>query len=414
MQKVEAIVAEHPSVSLDDLVASRKINTDQKTQILKKPQLQAQLAQLEESMSLHKKIEDDVNRRIQAQKDRLEAEHKKELEDAKASATEVAQDLDKANSKAKLLLLSKFLRAAAARRQDSDESTDESKGFEGVLLYLYGGDSAAVDTAEKLIEGSTDPVVSTEGIPLGVSYERVKALSLEYAPFATEEAWVNGVADASQEPAPDPTAPNTDPTITNASLTEMSATTEEQPTLANTTTFETGMPGPEQITVSDAANEAADEQWGKSKPAVEQTANADPMAESWVSVPRPAEETEQHNAGASAGVATNQTENWADIPAPAQQESWADASAESWGATPATSTQANEPRSAAGDGFHEVHHGRGRGRGSYGGEHRGRGRGGFRGDRGRGGGFRGDRGRGFEGRGRNRGRGSRDAGPPPA
>ena len=48
MQKVDSIIAENPGVSLDDLVASRKINNDQKAQALKKPVLQVQLAQLEE------------------------------------------------------------------------------------------------------------------------------------------------------------------------------------------------------------------------------------------------------------------------------------------------------------------------------------------------------------------------------
>lgn len=412
MQKVDVIVAENPSTSLDDLVASRKINNDQKAQIQKKPALQTQLAQLEEQLATHKKLEDDFNKRLQAQKERLDAEHHKDMQDVKASAAEAAQDMDKTDLRAKLLVLSKFLRAAAARRQDGDESSDDSKGFEGVLLFLYGGDSAAVDAAEKLIDDSAESVTSTEGTTLPVTYSRVKALSLDYAPFATEEAWVDGVADASKDTPQEP--PNgalpTDATITNAGLTEINDVTQPASIPPDTADLESGMPGPEQATISEAANTAATEQWDKAAPGGH--SGADPLAESWVSIPRPLEETEQHSAATNAAISPNQTENWADMSS-VPQESWGDVQTDTaFGSSPSdTKVASNDARSVppSGDGFHEVHHGRGgRGRGSFGGEHRGR-RGSFRGgDRGRGG-FRGER-----GRGRGRGRGSRDAGAPAA
>ena len=50
MQKIDAILAENPNASLDELVASRKINNDQKAQALKKPGLQASLAQYDQQI----------------------------------------------------------------------------------------------------------------------------------------------------------------------------------------------------------------------------------------------------------------------------------------------------------------------------------------------------------------------------
>lgn len=95
----------------------------------------------------------------------------------------------------------------------------------------------------------------------------------------------------------------------------------------------------------------------------------DQLTESFEIVPRDPAETETP----AAPAAVNLTQSWADD-------------------TPETAPAAS---AAANDGFHEVHHNRGRGRGGQQGE----GRGGF-GGRGRGG-PRGD----FRGRGRGRGRG---------
>jgi hypothetical protein len=71
--------------------------------------------------------------------------------------------------KEKLLTLSRFLRAAAARRQLEDDDSDLTKAFEGALLQVYGGDAGAVMAAEKLIEGAEEGVPSTEGVVLGVT-----------------------------------------------------------------------------------------------------------------------------------------------------------------------------------------------------------------------------------------------------
>lgn len=173
------------------------------------------------------------------------------------------------------------------------------------------------------------------------------------------------------------TVAGSDPTLANAGLTEQDAAAQ----LPN------GVPADHAVhhqapaaasTDAGAANAAAESQWDN-KPQ-----DQDPLAESFEMVPRDPTETELPSHPAP----VNSTQSWADE-IPAEME---------------TAAPAAEPN----DGFHEVHHrgGRGRGdrgndsRGGYrgrgrGGDGRGRGRGGYRGERGGPrGGFRGGRGRG--------------------
>lgn len=65
-----------------------------------------------------------------------------------------------------MLVLSKFLRAAAAKRQSGDDTSNESRAFEGTLLLFYGGDAGAVVAMEKLIEGSEEKVPGVDQEPL--------------------------------------------------------------------------------------------------------------------------------------------------------------------------------------------------------------------------------------------------------
>lgn len=169
MQKVDTVMSENPNMSLDELVAARKINNDQKAQALKKPSLQASLAQFEDQITQYKKIEEEFQTRARGESDQLQQSHQKELEDLRTSLrAEAASGADK-DLRGQLLTLSQFLRAAAARRQLEDDDSEESKAFEGLLLLLYGGDESAVDAAEKLIKGSSEGVTSTEGTDLEVS-----------------------------------------------------------------------------------------------------------------------------------------------------------------------------------------------------------------------------------------------------
>lgn len=175
MQKIDAILAENPTASLDELVASRKINNDQKAQALKKPGLQAALAQYDQQIVQYRRFEKEFQDKADADKRELQAAHRKELEDVsnshKSDSAITSKNDLKDSLKDSLLVLSKFLRAAAARRQTDDEESTESKAFEGVLLLLYGGDSGAVIAAESLIEGAEEQVPSTEGTLLQITCE---------------------------------------------------------------------------------------------------------------------------------------------------------------------------------------------------------------------------------------------------
>lgn len=232
--------------------------------------------------------------------------------------------------------------------------------------------------------------------------KQVKELAFEYAPYAAEEAWAEEVALS--EPAP-PTAEEsstpvgTDPTIAHAGLTEIDA--EAEPALdGHSQHIETPtVPEASNIDAS-AANAAAETNWE-----AKLSASAESGPEGWIEVPRDPNETDTGLAATPAAMTS--TQSWAE-----------DVPTEPNATIPADTVP---PTGNHGDGFHEVHHGRGRGRNGSQGDYRGGGRGGrgFRGDRGgeggyRGrGGFRGDRGGGeggYRGRGRGGYRGNRGRG----
>ncbi|KAF2204337.1 hypothetical protein GQ43DRAFT_446766 [Delitschia confertaspora ATCC 74209] len=376
MHKVDSIIEENPGVSLDDLVASRKINADQKAQAMKKPALQNQLAQYEKELAQYKKFDQEYQQKIAQEKEILQRSHSEEVEKLRDTLKAEAAVEAKKVFREKFLTLSRFLRAAAARRQLEDDNSDLAKAFEGALLLVYGGDPSAVAAAEKLIDGSEDTVPSTEGVPLSVTYREVREAAIAEAPFAAEEAWVDDVAQ-SQPTAPESEAipASTDPTVANAGLTEIDA---------GVTSFDGGADAEDAQDVppaasvdAGAANAAAEEQWDKKA-----AGSDDPLAESFEMVPRDPAETETPHVAAP----NNSTQSWAEE-------------------TPERAS-ANTPAQTGNEQFREVQQNRGRGRGGFQGEGRGgfRGRGGPRGDgrgrgrgrgdfRGRGrGGFRGDRG----------------------
>jgi hypothetical protein len=169
MQKTDAIIEANPGVSLDELVASRKINADQKASAEKKPGLQAQRAQLEEQYSHFQKYGQEQEDKFIREREILKKSHSSELEALRDTLKAEAVLEQKKLLKEKILTLSRFLRAAAARRQLEDDDSDLTKAFEGALLQVYGGDATAVMAAEKLIEGAEEGVPSTEGVMLGVT-----------------------------------------------------------------------------------------------------------------------------------------------------------------------------------------------------------------------------------------------------
>ena len=168
-QKVDSIIAENPGVSLDELAASRKINADQKAQALRKPKLQAELAQLEEQIAQYKKFDQEYQEKHAREKELLQKSHSGELEALRETLKAEAAIEQKNVFREKILTLSRFLRAAAARRQLEDDNSELTKAFEGALLQVYGGDAVAVSAAEKLIEGADDGVPSTEGVLLSTT-----------------------------------------------------------------------------------------------------------------------------------------------------------------------------------------------------------------------------------------------------
>jgi hypothetical protein len=172
MQKIDAVIAENPKASLDDLVAQRKINVDQKAAALKKPQLQQQLAGLEEQISQYRKFDSEYQTLLSKQKEDLTSQHEKELEKAKDELRVEGVTAGAAQLQKKLLVFSQFLRAAAAKRTVEEETnTDESRAFEGALLLVYGGDESAVEAAMKLIEGADEQVPGIDGVLLPVKCE---------------------------------------------------------------------------------------------------------------------------------------------------------------------------------------------------------------------------------------------------
>lgn len=160
MAKVISIVSEHPNTSVDDLVSQNIINKDQREQYLKKPELEKQVAQLQEQRDQLVKVEEDLKRQFETEKQELEAKQEKEIEAARADTT---------RDRTSFLTISKFLCAAAARRHEADDNTPETQAFEGLLLAFYNGNAESVDAIEKLVTGSDDTVLATSGVATTVT-----------------------------------------------------------------------------------------------------------------------------------------------------------------------------------------------------------------------------------------------------
>ncbi|KAF8854403.1 hypothetical protein BDZ45DRAFT_597102 [Acephala macrosclerotiorum] len=389
--KVDNVISNNPGKSLDELVAAKLINADQKAQILKKPALQASLTQLEEQIAQYKKFDQDYKAATQAEKSEFEKtlteRANKELAEAVAAAKLEAGLAAQKEQQDNLLLLSQFLKLAAIRRSEEDAAElEESKALEGLLGQVYTGDATAVAAMMNLIQGTSEKVVAVTGDVLSIDFAHLKTISSAVPPTVPtepefevteqqpEETVVETVVETTEYPV------ESDPTIANASLTEIDAPAAALTNGHGESTSEIqGIP--QNSGFGDgAANAAAEANWDHS--------NDLSTSQEWVEVPRDATET-------NTGVTTTPA-------APSQIQSWADEQ-------PDSPTQPITTPPNPNDGFQEIQRNRG-GRGNN--QYRG-GRGGSRGDgsfnRGRGG-FRGGRGefRGGRGgpRGGNRGRGS--------
>lgn len=369
--RVDNVIADNPGKSLDELVAAKKINADQKAQILKKPALQATLLQYEEQIAQYKKFDQEYKARAQVEKAEVERTLTKQLvkekEDAVAATKAEAEATIEKEKRENLLLVSRFLRLAAQRRADetADPNVDENMALEALLFLFYDGEEKAVQSMLKYIQGSDEKVTSINGEFLTTSYAQIKAASGAYAPPAAAveveaepvQAYPSPAVETMDYPV------QSDPTMANAGLTELN----DAPLSNGHTEDVTSATGVLQSEIG-GGNAVAEANWDHS-------ANEMSTSQEWVNVtPRDAVETD-----------TGVTATFA---APAQTQSWADEQPDS---PPPAADSA--PATQNGDGFEQVNRSRGgrdgpfRGRSARGsGDFRGgaRGRGDFRG-RGRGG-----------------------------
>lgn len=359
--KADAVVAENKGKDVDQLVAEKKLNADQKAQLQKKPQIQSQVAQLEEQLNQYRTFAQELEDRFSQEKASLIEAHEAELTQLKEDAATKAQAQEGQSKKLEggLKIVSDFLHAAASKRNLVDEDKDERQAFEGALLLVYQGNEASLSTLHNLVNGTDDKVCDTEGNLVDFTFAQLKEASVAEAQDAQ-------VPSEPVEAPTDNVEAGSDPTIVNAGMTELEDTTTI-PMRTNGIGNEASEPvsAPEQIsTTSDAANAVAEANWN---PEASITTDASGTGEEWVQVPRDPAETDTGVTATPAAV--NAETNWAEEVATSAEE-----------------------QKRENDGFEQV-------RGRHG-EHRGRGRGG-RGGRGE---FRG-RGRGGSGRGNGEGRG---------
>jgi hypothetical protein len=365
------VVAENKGKDLEQLVAEKKLNADQKAQLQKKPQIQAQVTQLEEQLNQYRSFAQELEDRFSQEKATLVEAHEAEIAQLKEEAATKAQEQEGNSKKLDegLKIVCDFLHAAASKRSFVDEEKAERQAFEGALLQVYQGNELSVTTLQNLVAGTDDKVIDTEGNPVDFTFAQLKDASVAEAQDA----------QAASEPveAPAEDLPASDPTVANAGMTELEDTTTI-PIRTNGTTEEPSsesVSAPQQVsTTAEAANAVAEANWN---PEASITTDASGAGDEWVQVPRDPAETDT---GVTATPAAATAEN-------------------SWAEEVATSAEEQKKEN---DGFEQV-------RGRHG-EHRGRGRGG---PRGRGGEFRGrgrgtggpHRGRGGRGNGEGRGRG---------
>ncbi|RQM04724.1 hypothetical protein DH86_00004325 [Scytalidium sp. 3C] len=305
ISKAESVLNENPGKSIDDLLAAKKINQDQKAQILKIPSLKASVVQYEEQIAQYKKFDQEYKAKAQVEKAEFEKvlneRSAKELEEAVAKAKAEAAALTTQNQQKDLLLISQFLRLAAIRRADeeADANQDENKALEGVLARVYTGDENAVTTMLKLIQGSEEETVSVTGDVLTTTYAQIKALSLAQAPPVYEGAVeISEDVPVAEEPYP----VETDPTVANAGLTEI----EILPSSTINGSHEPSAvqsPVPQNSGFGDGANAAAEANWDNNN-------DLSASQEGWVEVPRDAAETETGVNATPAGPGN--TQSWAD------------------------------------------------------------------------------------------------------
>ncbi|KAM0286105.1 hypothetical protein ACHAQH_001113 [Verticillium albo-atrum] len=383
MAKTESVIAENPNKSLDQLLAAKLINADQKAQITKKPALLAQLTQNEEQIAQFKKLDSEY--RSKAHQDK--AVHEKEMAELKTyyadkAEKEVAAAVEEAKKASKgdadtavfehLKEVSGFLRLAAARREDpAGQSEEAGRAIEGVLGNMYVGDDDAAGSMIALVRGSNERTFDVDGNFLDVTFADLRTWARAYMKEAPQVRRAPEAEEAETEAqAAAEAVSGTDLTVANASLTEINAG-DDSALVNGSATEKAETPVANNADASNDAANAAGDKWDTGN-----DLSASAISQEWVNIPRDPAETET-GLEATPADASN-TQSWADDQ-PEQP------------VQPAVPADPN-------DGFRQVP-GRNRGNGNR------EGGSGFRGGRGRGD-YRGGRG-GFRGEGRGRGRGQR-------
>ncbi|KAK7902383.1 hypothetical protein LTR67_002028 [Exophiala xenobiotica] len=377
--KADAVIAENPDVSLDDLVAQKKLNADQKAQLMKKPGLQAQLAQLEEQLQSFRGFAQEIEGKFAKEKSGLVESHEAEIASIKEKILQEAEDIKSKAVEDGLRVITHFLHTAASKRQSEEADTEEGRAFEGALLLVYQGNETSLVTLKNLIDGTEDKVSDVQGEALDFTFAQIKESSLREAQDLVQTTGQEVEEAPIVDTAPTTDEVQTDSTVANAGLTELEDTTASAiPATGDETAEPRVVEIPNQAGTGDeAANAAAATSWD---PQASQVTDTSATNEEWVQVPRDPAETDTGLTATPAAMHGS--------------SSWA----EEVGAAAAV----EEKIAAENDGFEQVRRERGRGgrggRGGGRGEFRGRGRGGGRGD-----GFRGGRGGGSKGRGGPRG-----------
>ncbi|TQS38694.1 hypothetical protein Golomagni_00792 [Golovinomyces magnicellulatus] len=367
--KVDNVISENPDMTLDELVAARKINADQKAQILKKPALQASLAQLEEQVAQYTLLDVEFRTRSQNEKNALEKTLKevasRELEEALAAAKIEAKELARKHLEESLLLLSQFLKLAAIRRAEEEAAElEESKALEGLLAQVYSGDANAVVAMLNLIDGSEETLTSVNGEPLKVTYAQLKATSKAQVPyFENEDLITESKVLASKDQST-----QGDSTTAYVELEQSNATNSSTITNGLTESHQTQETKDDPEIFSQDAKVLAENTSGNG--------NDLSQSQEWVKVP-------------SNIKSETEPETLSNVPAPVKSQNWADDQPDIISKKPTPTAPAPS------DGFQEIQRNRGgrSSRGRYSDGHRGRGN--HRGEgprgRGRGGSHRGNR-----------------------
>ncbi|RMZ91193.1 hypothetical protein DV736_g1580, partial [Chaetothyriales sp. CBS 134916] len=300
--KADAVIADHPGKSLDELVADKKLNSDQKAQILKKPGLQTQLSQLEEQLSQYCAFSQELEQRFGGEKAALIEAHQHEVarlrqEIETQNQTPKAKDIDD-----ELKVISHFLHAAASKRQSEDADSEEVRAFEGILLQIYQGNLTALTTLRNLITGSEEKVSDTENNPLDITFAQVKIAAL-----AETAEVANATEDESSVPEP-----AIDPTIAHAGLTELDDTAAVPIQTNGAAPTLQSIPLPTQVsTANEAVSHIAESSWN---PETSATTDGSANAEEWIHVSsKPVEtDTTSQSVPQPAAQPAPQTESWAE------------------------------------------------------------------------------------------------------